>query len=559
MENFIKYIVGIALIFLVFPGCKEDEGTLNPLTAPSELKVKTDISKDGSGVVSFSASAENALTYHYFFGISDTEKQTLSNSGEITYVYKASGKYDVRVVAYAAGGVASSTLVEVSVEVTYAPPAEVIEILTKGSSRNWVWKASAPGHLGVGPAIKDGEPSSNPEYYAAAPFDKESIGCLYDDVLTFTLSNGAVVLNHNNKGQTYFNAGTVNEALGIANPNEDTCYEFDTSGDLVLGFFQAGSGLENSTGVGFEVNGGFLSYYVGNNTYEILSISEQELHVRVLMGSDLAWYQKFIAEDAEEENPDGGSDDVSIPTTGYTTPESYDGMSLVWQDEFEGEELSPDNWTFETGTGENGWGNNELQYYKEENTSVQDGYLIITAKKEAYEGREYTSSRIVTQGKQSFKYGRVDIRAALPQGQGIWPALWMLGESLSTVSWPASGEIDIMEMIGGEGKDNQVHGTVHWDEAGQHASYGQGATLEEGVFADEFHVFSIVWDENKITWYLDDVQFNVIDITPENLSEFHEEFFFIFNVAVGGNWPGAPDNSTQFPQSMIVDYVRVFQ
>lgn len=257
---------------------------------------------------------------------------------------------------------------------------------------------------------------------------------------------------------------------------------------------------------------------------------------------------------------EGGGNGDGIPTTGYSTPDNYDGMTLVWQDEFDGETLNLEDWTFERGTGSNGWGNNELQFYREENTSLQDGYLIITAKEEDYEGREYTSSRIVTQEKQSFQYGRIDIRAALPKGQGIWPALWMLGESFSTVSWPACGEIDIMEMIGGgEGRDSRVHGTIHWDNAGSYASYGQSVTLANGIFSDKFHVFSIVWDETSITWYLDDVQFNVVDITPENLSEFQEEFFLIFNVAIGGNWPGSPDATTVFPQRMIVDYVRVFQ
>ncbi len=248
-----------------------------------------------------------------------------------------------------------------------------------------------------------------------------------------------------------------------------------------------------------------------------------------------------------------------MPIGGYTTPESYEGWELVWQDEFNGESLNTGDWNFETGTGSNGWGNNELQYYRQENTIVEDGKLIITAKKEGFGGREYTSSRLTTQGKQSFQYGRIDIRALLPEGQGIWPALWMLGSSITTVGWPASGEIDIMEMVGGQGRENTVHGTVHWDHNGQHASYGQGYTLEEGTFADNYHVFSIIWDENSIKWYVDDVLFNEIDITPEALSEFQQEFFLIFNVAVGGNWPGSPDESTRFPQQMKVDYVRVFQ
>jgi beta-glucanase (GH16 family) len=135
----------------------------------------------------------------------------------------------------------------------------------------------------------------------------------------------------------------------------------------------------------------------------------------------------------------------------------------------------------------------------------------------------------------------------------------MLGENFGSVGWPASGEIDIMEMIGGNGRENTVHGTVHWDNNGQYASYSQGNTLNAGTFADEFHVFSIVWNETSITWYRDDIQFNVVDITPAALSEFKNEFFLIFNVAVGGNWPGSPNTSTVFPQHMIVDYVRVFQ
>lgn len=271
----------------------------------------------------------------------------------------------------------------------------------------------------------------------------------------------------------------------------------------------------------------------------------------------------FISETAEVSinlGQDDNGGEGEIPTSGYTSPESYEGMQLVWQDEFNGSQLNEADWTFETGTGSNGWGNNELQYYRKENTSVADGYLLITAKKENYQGREYTSSRLKTQGKQAFKYGRMDIRAALPQGQGIWPALWMLGSSFSTVGWPACGEIDIMEMIGGgPGRDNTVHGTVHWSNAGQYASYGKGYTLKEGILADKFHVFSIVWNETSIRWYIDDVEYNRVDITPEELSEFHQEFFFIFNIAVGGNWPGSPNESTSFPQRMAVDYVRVFQ
>ncbi len=262
----------------------------------------------------------------------------------------------------------------------------------------------------------------------------------------------------------------------------------------------------------------------------------------------------IINDDSASGNPFG------IPTTGYETPESYPGMTLVWQDEFQGSSLDLTCWNFEIGNGNNGWGNNELEYYKSENTSiVLNDYLMIEAKQENQSGFNYTSSRLTTQGKKSYKYGRVDIRAALPQGKGIWPALWMLGDNFATVGWPSCGEIDIMEMVGGNGNDDTVHGTVHWDNAGSHASYGNSYSLAGANFAEEFHVFSIVWDSEKIIWYVDDIQYNVIDTTPAGLSEFQESFFFIFNVAVGGNWPGSPDASTVFPQRMAVDYIRVFQ
>jgi len=250
---------------------------------------------------------------------------------------------------------------------------------------------------------------------------------------------------------------------------------------------------------------------------------------------------------------------TGAPTSGTTSPISYNGYTLVWQDEFNGNALSPD-WVHETGNGNWGWGNNELQNYTSQNTTVSGGVLQITAKQEAMGGQNYTSSRIKTQGLQSWKYGRIDIRAALPKGQGIWPALWMLGDNITSVSWPACGEIDIMEMIGGAlNNDKTVHGTAHWSDNGSHAQFGDSYTLNSGVFADEFHVFSIVWNANSITWLVDNTVYNSMSTTPAQLAEFQEKFFFIFNIAVGGNWPGSPDATTQFPQTMYVDYVRVFQ
>jgi hypothetical protein len=255
------------------------------------------------------------------------------------------------------------------------------------------------------------------------------------------------------------------------------------------------------------------------------------------------------------------NDDVFIPTLGNSSPLTYPGKSLTWSDEFNGTALDLSAWTPEIGNGNGGWGNNELQFYRAENTTVKDGYLIIEARTESYAGFNYTSSRLITKGKKEFKFGRIDIRAALPETQGIWPALWMLGANIGTVNWPACGEIDIMEVLGHE--PNKTYGTVHYGTVfPDNRNISRNLVLPDGKkFSDRFHVFSIIWEQDRIEWLVDDQSFAVI--TPNDLGgynyPFNEPFFFIMNVAVGGNWPGAPNNTTQLPQQMIVDYVRVFQ
>ncbi|RZO06569.1 MAG: glycoside hydrolase family 16 protein [SAR92 clade bacterium] len=267
----------------------------------------------------------------------------------------------------------------------------------------------------------------------------------------------------------------------------------------------------------------------------------------------------------EPEDPVGGDDGWVVPDySGYASPTTYDGYELVWSDDFNDSEINTDNWGFDIGG--SGWGNNESQFYTNRNAYTKDGMLIIRAEEEDYAGNSYTSTRLKTQGKQNFVYGRIDIRARLPEGQGIWPALWMLGKNFSEVSWPKSGEIDIMEMIGGNNRERTVHGTAHWNNGGINADYspayyGGSKTKTDGnTLADQFHVFSIVWTSDSIIWYLDNVQYHIMALNNSaDLAPFRKEFFFIFNVAVGGNWPGYPNNSTVFPQRMVVDYVRVFQ
>jgi beta-glucanase (GH16 family) len=190
---------------------------------------------------------------------------------------------------------------------------------------------------------------------------------------------------------------------------------------------------------------------------------------------------------------------------------------------------------------------------------VENGILTITAREESVGGRDYTSARITTQNKFDFKYGRIEARIKLPYGQGIWPAFWMLGSNFSSIGWPMCGEIDIMEMIGGTDNDNTVYATLHWDNDGSNADYGLSYTLPSGIFADDYHIFAVEWDSQEIKAYMDDIEYFVADITPAELSEFQNNFFILLNVAVGGNWPGPPDGTTTFPQTMEVDYVRVYQ
>jgi beta-glucanase (GH16 family) len=220
----------------------------------------------------------------------------------------------------------------------------------------------------------------------------------------------------------------------------------------------------------------------------------------------------------------------------------------------------PSLWSYNIGTGTDGWGNRELQYYTDrpQNIKVEDGVLKITAIKESYMGSAYTSARILSKGKYEKKFGRMEARIKLPIGKGLWPAFWMLGASSDTKIWPLCGEIDIMEYLGNN--PISVFGSVH----GPGYSGGNAVTkdfvLTNDRFDNDFHVFGIEWDENYINYYIDDVLYN--QITPADVPGewvFNDPFYFILNMAVGGNFPGSPNSQTRFPQTMLVDYVRVYQ
>ena len=247
-----------------------------------------------------------------------------------------------------------------------------------------------------------------------------------------------------------------------------------------------------------------------------------------------------------------------------TLPESSSSESpYFWNDEFDGTAIDTSKWTFEIGTGSSGWGNNEKEYYtgRKENAYVQDGILHIRANKEDYEGSGYTSARMITKGKFTFTYGTVEARIALPVGKGIWPAFWMLGENIDKVSWPACGEIDIIETINDE---SIVYGTHHWQYEGQHASYGNSTSDFHGAKKElditQFHTYKLTWDEKLIAMYVDDFKYHEMSIEDNagGTEAFHKPQFFLLNVAVGGNWPGFEIDDSQFPNEMLVDYIRVY-
>ncbi len=238
---------------------------------------------------------------------------------------------------------------------------------------------------------------------------------------------------------------------------------------------------------------------------------------------------------------------------------------LVWQDEFNGTSLDLSKWEPMIGNGCPGicgWGNNELQYYRAENATVGGGTLKITARRQNFGGAQYTSARLRTKNKGDWTYGRFEMRAKLPFGQGMWPAFWMLPTDDVYGTWAASGEIDIMEAVGFD--PARVHGTTHFGGMFPNNTYAGGSyTLPSGSFSNEFHEFAIEWEEGEIRWYMDDVHYRTQTSwwTPGAAfpAPFNERFHLLLNLAVGGNWPGNPDGSTQFPQTYEVDWVRVYQ
>jgi beta-glucanase (GH16 family) len=284
-------------------------------------------------------------------------------------------------------------------------------------------------------------------------------------------------------------------------------------------------------------------------------------------------YQVVFQQGTNDDNGSMYFDDLTLnQTSGTVVVPPATQLNIVWDDEFnqpDGSSPDPTKWTYNIGNN-GGYGNAELEYYtsRTNNARIEGGQLVIEADQESYGGQNYTSARMLTEGKWSWAYGRMEARIKIPRGQGIWPAFWMLGTNIDAgVSWPTCGEVDIMENIGKTSDQGTDHGTIHGPQNGGDYNGGSGVggtyTLPGGAaLADNFHIYAVQWTPNQIQWFLDTNLF--FTATPASLPSggtwvFTQPQFLILNVAVGGQWPGNPDGTTVFPQQMLVDYVRVYQ
>lgn len=545
MKKYIKNLAIVLTLLFAFSGCQDDDKTFGDINSPNGLEVEAEIlgvdaenpDGDGSGLVNFTATANDAMNYKYIFSDGSTMN---APTGVVQKRFNTTGTntYTVTVLASGTAGVTSTLSFEITVFSDFKDP-EALQFLTGGTSKKWYFAANEVGHLGVGPNNDNPGENASPIWYAAQPFEKAGApesSCLYDNELTFSVdADGVLKYELNNGGNTFYNAAFHNFGGG------DLCLPLNTAGQKTVFLSPSESILtteqSRKTAMTFA-DGGFMGYYINQTTYEIIEITENRMVVRALMGNDpgLAWYHIFT---------------TTKPVQGGGPDETFE--DLVWSDEFDvpGAPNSA-NWAYDLGAG--GWGNGEEQFYRDhsDNVKVEGGFLKITAKKQTFSGAPYTSARIKTQGKQNFTYGKIEARMKLPEGIGTWPAFWMLGSNFETAQWPACGEIDIMEHKGYQ--PGIIHGTLHYP--GFSGGGGPTQSTTATNVSSEFHNYSVVWTANTIKFYVDDTLYHTFNNSAA--TPFNANFFIIFNVAMGGGFGGPVDPA--FVQStMEVDYVRVYQ
>jgi hypothetical protein len=571
MKKFKNIYIILLTTVCTFFACQENDYQFGEITAPSNINITAEIVGqdadnpfgDGSGFVVFTTTASDASSYVYYFN----DLPEVAPSGVLTKRFTNVGvnTYQVVVKANGSGGISSTKNTEVEVFSSFSDIEaesflsgalvtkdndgnDIIDI-TAPVSKTWYIDSAQNGALGVGPTLAfDVQINGAPTQYYYPAFFAAPAGsandCYIDDELTFTKNaDGSLTYVLDNKGQTFFNGNAAHQTVvGGSGANGDECFDFDTSAQSTVSLSPTSEDWSKVTDPDFMPRGTVLNftdnalmgYYVGSTSYEILEISETEMHIRTLDTADpnLAWYFKFTSEKPSD----------NTLNTAFT--------DLVWEDDFNTDGApNSANWTYDLGAG--GWGNSELQTYTNnaENVVIEDGSLKIIAKAN---GASYTSARLKSEGLKEFTFGRYEIRAKLPASQGTWPAIWMLGANFSAVSWPAAGEMDIMEQKGND--KNTILSTIHYP--GNFGGGGPSQSIELATSTTEFHNYTLEWTAAEIKFAIDDQVYHTI---PNDASlPFNADFFLILNVAIGGTLGGTVDpNFTE--DVMEIDYIKVFQ
>ncbi len=529
----IKLLI-ISIIFISCSGGISDEN-LGPDDPPKEiipsnLSLSVNIvgldsnnpNGDGSGIVKFTATATNAISYSFRFGTGDSKTST--GSAEYTYKEIGTKTYNIKVIAYSSTN--NYISVDKAITVYVKPESEqtLLELLAGSSSKTWRINAAQDAHFSNGAQDK-----KYPTYWEAYAFSKSNSG-FYDDEYTFNI-NGTY---YHKTNETVFGKGSyLNDDFGTTSQpiNGDGEIENYPLNNYQTTFSAKKEDDLNKIEFGAK---GFIGFYVGEHNYTIECYDSENILLRSVDDQDIAWYIWLTTNTVFETHP------------------KNQFTNLIWSDEFNVTgALDSSKWVHEVG---DSWYNNEVQSYTSrlDNSKVEDGKLKIIAKKESYNGNNYTSARIISNTKKDFTYGRVDIKAKIPGKKGTWPALWMLGSNFKSVEWPKCGEIDILEAA--QSNNFKVQSTVHHPD-----NYGAGDSHISNDYNDiteVFHVYSLVWTKQALTFYVDDKPHHLVGNScalPFNWNQ-----FIILNVAMGGTM-GGEIASDFVSDTMEIEYVRIYQ
>ena len=529
--------INLFFLLIIFISCSSgsSEDGSNPIDSPTEIIPSnlnftatvvglnsSNPNGDGSGIVKFTATAINAISYSFRFGTGDSKTST--GSAEYTYNEVGTKTYNIKVIAYSSTNNYISLDKTITVYVKSESEQTLLELLAGDSSKTWKVNSAQDAHFSNG--IQDKRYST---YWEAYAFSKANTG-FYDDEFTFNV-NGTYSHKTN---ETVFGKGThLNEDFGTTSQSSNVNGEIE---NYPLSNYETTFSAKKEDDLDKLEFGkkGFVGFYVGEHNYTIECYDSENIYLRTVDDQDLAWYVWLTTKNVLDISP---KDQFA---------------NLVWSDEFDYTgAIDSDKWVHEVG---DNWYNNEVQSYtgRLDNSKVEDGKLKIIAKKEAYNGNNYTSARIISNTKKDFKYGRVDIKAKIPGKKGTWPALWLLGSNFNSVTWPACGEIDILEAA--QSNNFKVQSTVHHPD-----NYGEGDSHISNDYSDiteTFHVYSLVWTKQALTFYVDDKPHHLVGNScalPFNWNQ-----FIILNVAMGGTMGG--EIASDFDSDVMeIEYVRIYQ